>query len=116
MHRSNLHQTRILLKRYISAVALLFGLPLLLHGQDTRHVTEPVISSTCTVLKARLQATDNALREEDEKKLDSARIQKAMDHCGAGKAVVLKADGASNAFLSGPLELRNGVTLLIEKA
>lgn len=103
------------MKRYVSAVALLFGSPLLLHAQDTRHVTEPVIPPTCTVLKAQLQATNNALREEDEQKLDSARIQKAMDHCGEGKAVALRADGASNAFLSGPLELRNGVTLLIEK-
>ncbi|HEY4357164.1 MAG TPA: glycosyl hydrolase family 28 protein [Acidobacteriaceae bacterium] len=84
-------------------------------AQDTRHVTEPVIPASCTVLKAALHAKDNALAEADETKLDTKRIQSAMDTCGAGKAVQLKADGANNAFLSGPLELREGVTLLIDK-
>src|SRR5205807_30973 len=49
----------------------------------------------------------------DESKLDSERIQKALDSCPKGQAVELKADGAHNAFLSGPLELREGVTLKI---
>lgn len=103
------------MKRYATAAVLLFGSPLFLSAQDTRHVTEPTIPPACTILKAQLKATNNALRDEDEKKLDSGRIQDAMDHCGEGKAVVLRADGASNAFLSGPLDLRSGVTLLIEK-
>ena len=38
-----------------------------------------------------------------------------MDACGAGKSVVLRSDGNRNAFLSGPLELREGVTLVVEK-
>ncbi|HEX3927750.1 MAG TPA: glycosyl hydrolase family 28 protein, partial [Gemmatimonadales bacterium] len=84
-------------------------------AQDTRHVTEPVIPPTCTVLKANLHTTDNALAEADESKLDTQRIQAAMDGCGAGKAVELASDGARNAFLSGPLELREGVTLLVDK-
>ncbi|MBW8747869.1 MAG: glycoside hydrolase, partial [Acidobacteria bacterium] len=84
-------------------------------AQDTRHVTEPVIPVACTVLKAKLHAANNALREEDEQKLDTERIQHALDTCGSGKAVALRADGAQNAFLSGPLELREGVTLLVEK-
>ena len=84
-------------------------------AQDTRQVSEPHIPAACTVLKAGLIATKNALAEADEIRLDTERIQKAMDSCGAGKAVELRGDGAHNAFLSGPLELRSGVTLLVDK-
>jgi len=86
-----------------------------LMAQDTRHVTEPVVPPACTVLSAQLVSTGDNLREADEQKLDSPRIQKALDHCGQGKAVVLQADGAKNAFLSGPLELRDGVALVVAK-
>jgi polygalacturonase len=65
------------------------------------------------------------VREEDEQKYDTERIQKALDGCGQGKAVELAARGScgegtgacatgANAFLSGPLEMREGVTLLID--
>ncbi len=84
-------------------------------AQDTRHVTEPQIPPVCTVLKASLHATNNALADADEGKLDTERIQKALDECGAGKAVELRPEGAANAFLSGPLELREGVALLLDK-
>jgi polygalacturonase len=90
-------------------------LPLQGFAQDTRQVAEPVIPATCAVLKAQLHADSNALRSEDEQHLDTARLQKAIDSCGAGKAVALRIDGRNNAFLSGPLELREGVTLLLEK-
>src|SRR5690349_14144470 len=85
-------------------------------AQDTRNVTEPVIPPVCTTLPAQLTATNTGLAEADEQKLDTARIQKALDHCGKGRAVALKTDGSNNAFLSGPLELRQGVTLLVDKA
>ena len=42
-------------------------------------------------------------------------IQKVIDSCGRGKAVVLRVHGKSDAFLSGPLELREGVTLVVDK-
>ena len=45
---------------------------------------------------------------------DTKRIQDALDHCGAGRAVELKPEGASNSFLTGPLQLRSGVTLLVD--
>jgi polygalacturonase len=80
-------------------------------AQDTRTVTEPVIPSACTVLTAQLPAK---LTEADENKPDTARIQEAMDHCGAGRAVELKTSGNNSAFLSGPLQLRAGVTLLVD--
>jgi polygalacturonase len=37
-----------------------------------------------------------------------------MDQCRPGQAVELKASGARNAFFTGPLQLRSGVTLLID--
>jgi polygalacturonase len=53
-------------------------------------------------------------------KLDTTRIQQAMDTCPQGQAVVLRADGARNAFnafnafLIGPLDLKAGVTLVVD--
>ncbi len=91
---------------------LFFALPL--HAQDSRTVTEPKIPPACTTLTAVLKATGNALNETDETKPDTKRIQDALDHCAAGQAVKLSANGAANAFLSGPLQLRNGVTLIVD--
>ena len=88
-------------------------------AQDTRTVTEPVIPESCVVLQAWLTSTPDSnggkVRDEDEAKLDTERIQKAMDGCGSGMAVELARAGGKNAFLTGPLELRNGVTLLVDK-
>jgi polygalacturonase len=88
-------------------------------AQDTRNVTEPKIPPACMKLEAGLTAINdgkfNTLPAADEQKADTARIQKALDSCGKGKGVELKLRGASNAFLSGPLELRDGVTLVIDK-
>jgi polygalacturonase len=88
---------------------------LLTLAQDTRTVTEPVLPSACTTLDAQIARAGKTLVPDDETKLDTDRIQKAMDKCGKGKAVVLRAAGVSNAFLSGPLELREGVTLIVDK-
>jgi polygalacturonase len=82
-------------------------------AQDTRHVTEPHIPPTCAVLRARLSAVAGVLSADSERNLDTTRIQQAMDHCAAGKAVVLEADGRKQTFLSGPLLLRSGVTLVV---
>jgi polygalacturonase len=84
-------------------------------GQDTRVVTEPTIPASCTVLTARLASHGSALPELDESKSDTSRIQQAMDRCKAGQAVELKAGEGRDAFLTGPLELRSGVTLLVDK-
>ncbi len=82
-------------------------------AQDLRNVTEPAIPQTCSTLAAGLSSEKGRLREEDERKLDTARIQQALDSCPAGRAVELKG-GAGNAFLSGPLDLPQGVTLLVD--
>jgi polygalacturonase len=84
-------------------------------AQDTRHVTEPTISPACGTLDAQLTAHHGDLAPTDESKLDTDRIQQALDHCGPGHAVVLHAAGGEDAFLSGPIELREGVALVLEK-
>jgi polygalacturonase len=45
--------------------------------------------------------------------VDTQRIQNAIDACTPGKAVVLRAHGERAVFLSGPLTLKSGVTLVI---
>ena len=77
------------------------------HAQDTRTVTEPVIPPACVVLKAQSTAADDAHP-------DTTRIQSALDHCTLGHAVELKPEAAAAAFLTGPIQLRAGVTLLID--
>jgi len=84
-------------------------------AQDTRRVTEPKIPPSCTVLTARLDPHAGDLAEADESHPDTLRIQQAMDRCKPGHAVELKPTPGKDAFLTGPLELRSGVTLLIDK-
>jgi polygalacturonase len=67
------------------------------------------------VLAANLASHGSSLPDLDETRPDTDRIQQAMDHCKPGQAVELKADAQNDAFLSGPLQLRTGVTLLIDK-
>lgn len=76
---------------------LFLAVPVLLSGQDRRVVKEPVIPVSCAVLTA--DGID-----------DTRRIQAALDGCSPGKAVELS---GSIAFVSGPVNLRRGVTLLV---
>lgn len=101
-------------------LAICFGLSVVLPvsallAQDSRTVTEPKIPPFCARLQARLTSVTGGLASEDESKLDTERIQKAIDACGSGHAVALQVAGQANAFLSGPLELRQGVTLVVDK-
>ena len=75
------------------------------YAQDSRTVTEPVIPPSCAVLVA---APDVPGKD------DTARIQSAIDHCTPGQAVRLSAYNEKQSFLSGPLSLRSGVSLLID--
>ncbi|HEY9227165.1 MAG TPA: pectinesterase family protein, partial [Gemmatimonadaceae bacterium] len=85
------------------------------HAQDTRTVVEPKFPSACTTLAAELTiVADTTIAAADETKLDTKRIQQAIDGCAIGRAVVLKASGARRAFLSGPLTLKAGVTLIVD--
>jgi polygalacturonase len=101
--------------KWLLSICLIFCCALPSYAQDTRTVTEPKIPAACTVLNAQLTAAGGkTLAEADETKFDTARIQDALDHCRAGQAVKLVSNGASNAFLAGPLQLRNGVTLVVD--
>ncbi|HEY6456544.1 MAG TPA: pectinesterase family protein [Steroidobacteraceae bacterium] len=82
-------------------------------AQDMRHIEEPRVPQACVMLQARLTAVDGVLSPEAERNLDTARIQRALDHCAAGKAVELRSNGSKQIFLSGPLTLRSGVTLVV---
>ena len=84
-------------------------------AQDLRQVSEPKIPSSCAQLPAQLRAISDKLAEADESKLDTARIQSALDTCKPGMAVELKPASGNNAFLTGPLEMRSVVTLLIDE-
>lgn len=75
-----------------------------IQAQDARTIVEPTIPPSCAVLQA---------TRFDESKPDTARIQQALDRCGSGKSVTLEANGRNNTFLTGPLELRAGVTLVV---
>jgi polygalacturonase len=84
-------------------------------AQDTRTVVEPKIPAFCARLDAQLVSVNGRLAAADESKLDTERIQKAIDGCGKGQGVALEVHGAANAFLSGPLDLRESVTLVVDK-
>ena len=82
-------------------------------AQDMRTVTEPVIPVACTTLTAHLASHNATLDAANENTPDTARIQSAIDGCATGRAVTLRSDAGHDAFLSGPLQLRKGVTLLV---
>jgi polygalacturonase len=97
----------------------------LLAAQDTRSVVEPVVPEVCQTITARynnanLDAADQACAKAATA-CDTERIQHALDECSAtaiGRkqrlAVALAASGANNALLIQPIELKAGVTLLVE--
>ena len=72
-------------------------------AQDARVVTEPTVPPTCTILQG---ATGGD---------DTPRIQAAIDHCASGHAVRLTASNGERRFTSGPLNLKSGVTLLVDR-
>src|ERR1700679_1587754 len=112
----SLHRMEFSLR--FSRLALLFAVFLLLsvsalHTQDTRKVTEPHIPAACITLEASIGADHGVISAEDERKLDTERIQHAIDNCAEGRAVVLRNHGQRNVFLSGPIALHSGVTLVV---
>lgn len=117
-------KTMTLNSKYVSggtAPMLVFGLVFLLapigatlSAQDARTVTEPVVPPVCMVLKAKL-AAPKGIERSDELRLDTERIQKGIDKCGKGRALELAPDDDRDAFLSGPLKLKKGVILLIDR-
>ncbi len=73
---------------------------------------EPVIPPACATVLATKNAPDGKLT--DEAALDTQAIQAAITACPAGQAVKLAVNGSNNALLSGPLNLKSGVTLWVD--
>ena len=83
---------------------------------DSRHVTEPSAPATCASVAATLTTPANRTfsAAAEASPPDTNRIQSALNKCaGSGQAVRLTASGATNAFLSGPLTVKSGETLLV---
>ena len=86
-------------------------------AQDQRNVLEPVIPAVCTTLNAELASGATPGSISSETQLDTSRIQAAMNACSTsspGQAVELAMGGTNDAFLTGPLTIPNGVTLLVD--
>src|SRR5580698_576813 len=83
-------------------------------AQDQRSVLEPVIPAVCTTLTAELASGTTPGSISSETQLDSTRIQTALNACPAGQAVELALGGTNDAFLTGPLTIPTGVTLLVD--
>ncbi|HEY6488950.1 MAG: pectinesterase family protein [Terracidiphilus sp.] len=94
-------------------VPVLILLAAVASAQDMRQVFEPTIPPACSTLDAALAAKRGVLSEKDEQRLDTLRIQNAIDACTPGKSVVLRAHGRRAVFLTGPLTLKSGVTLVV---
>lgn len=83
---------------------------------DSRHVSQPTVPAVCTALTSTL-TTPSGRRFSSAQETtppDTSRIQSALNSCsGSGKAVELVASGSDNAFLSAPLTVKQGETLLV---
>ena len=88
---------------------------------DTRTVTEPTFPAVCQQLTANIAMVNNDIPTSVDATVtnpDGARIQAALNSCsGTGQAVELSVGSSGNdAFLSGPLSMPSGVTLLVDPA
>jgi polygalacturonase len=99
--------------RLTSAIVVAIAVATAALAQDTRDVQEPKVPAICERLTANLKAEAGKLSDNAEASLDTPRIQAAIDHCRPGLAVALEPNGANTAFLSGPLELKPGIALLV---
>jgi polygalacturonase len=83
---------------------------------DPRHVRRPSVPPTCRRVFAGLSTSDGTFSAQDESNPpDTQRIQSALDTCaGTGRAVELAPGWGRDAFLSGPLTVREGEVLLID--
>lgn len=108
------HRTRHLRGVPFTMLLLAALAALAVHAQDLRTVTEPAIPQTCAAVGARLTSHAGTLDASSEKLPDTARIQSAIDNCREGQSVALRAEAGHDAFLSGPLQLKKGVTLVVD--
>ena len=100
---------------FLVFICLLFVATCCLRAQDARVVVEPFFPPFCTTVDAQLHSQGRTLAAADERKLDTARIQHAIDRCGKGRAVRLRVNEQNDAFLSGPLEMKAEVALILDR-
>ncbi|GGG85742.1 pectinesterase family protein [Edaphobacter dinghuensis] len=86
---------------------------------DTRTVVEPSFPSVCQSLTASFHDANEDVPTSVEAvstSLDQARLQAALNACtGTNQAVELSMDAAGdNSFLTGPITIPTGVTLLVD--
>jgi polygalacturonase len=84
---------------------------------DNRAVSQPSIPATCATVVSTLSSPVSRLfaNSQEGAPPDTTRIQTALARCaGTGKTVELKASGSNMAFLSGPLTVGSGETLLVD--
>ncbi|MFZ6654460.1 pectinesterase family protein [Undibacterium sp. TJN19] len=84
-------------------------------AQDSRQVKEPQSPQVCIALAAQSAQAD-VIKPGTPLALaaDTSRLQAAIDQCRPGQAVRLSTKNAKTAFVSGALQLRTGVSLLID--
>ena len=84
---------------------------------DSRSVSQPTMPGVCSSVTSTL-ATPSSREfssSQESSPPDTSRVQSALNSCaGSGKAVELKASGSDTAFLSGPLTVGGGETLLVD--
>lgn len=93
------------------------GIAAIATGDQRGNITEPAAPPVCTQLASQ-PASPNPQNETAGTNLDTARIQSALNKCAAGRAVELTASAASanpSTFLSGPLTLPSGVSLIVDR-
>ena len=86
---------------------------------DTRSVVEPTFPATCQSLAASFHDVNEDIPAAVEATVtnpDQARLQAALTACtGSNQAVELTMDASGdNAFLTGPITIPSGVTLLVD--
>ncbi|WP_022971968.1 glycoside hydrolase family 28 protein, partial [Xanthomonas maliensis] len=93
------------------------------HRVSTRWgvIEQPSVATpVCATRKATLSPLDGALDTLDQdprhSQPDTARLQAAIDDCPTGSAVrLIVGDAGESGFLTGPLTLKSGVTLWIDR-
>jgi polygalacturonase len=83
---------------------------------DSRHVSQPTVPAVCASLGSTLATPGSRVFTSTQEGTppDTARLQAALNSCaGSGKAVALTTSGGNTAFLSGPLTVGQGETLLV---
>ncbi|VXD07315.1 Polygalacturonase [Enterobacterales bacterium 8AC] len=82
---------------------------------------EPVIPTVCQTLPAELTQNAKGLLDDaidadpDNSQPDASRIQAAINACSSGAVKLIAGSNGENAFLSGPLTLKSGVTLWVDQ-